>query len=70
MRLAPVQDVKVGVAYAWWITLGLLGAHWFYLRRPGRAVLYLFTMGVFTLGWFIDGFTLAGHVRRIRYRGF
>ena len=34
--------------------LGYLGAHKFYEGRIGMGLLYLFTMGLFGIGWFID----------------
>ncbi|XP_059169263.1 uncharacterized protein LOC131951020 [Physella acuta] len=41
-------------AYLLWLTLGLLGAHNFYLNRPGWGVLYIFTLGFLGIGWLID----------------
>lgn len=34
--------------------LGFFGAHKFYEGKVGMGILYLFTMGVFGIGWFID----------------
>lgn len=36
------------------IFLGVFGVHWFYLGRPARGFLYIFTVGLFYVGWFID----------------
>lgn len=43
-----------------WITLllciflGAFGAHKFYEGKIGMGILYLFTLGIFGIGWFID----------------
>ena len=34
--------------------LGIFGGHRFYVRKNGTAILWLFTGGMFGLGWFID----------------
>ncbi len=33
---------------------GILGAHHFYVGRVGRGLVYLFTLGLFGIGWLID----------------
>lgn len=33
---------------------GLFGLHQFYVGKIGKGLLYIFTAGMFTLGWFID----------------
>lgn len=38
--------------------LGMFGVHKFYLGRIGMGFLYLFTYGVFGIGWLIDIFVL------------
>lgn len=42
------------VAFALCFFLGYLGAHKFYEGRIGMGILYLFTAGLFGIGWFID----------------
>ena len=42
------------VAFLLCLFLGYLGAHKFYERRIGLGILYLFTCGLFGIGWFID----------------
>ncbi|KAK3087033.1 hypothetical protein FSP39_000700 [Pinctada imbricata] len=55
----PYQPKKSLVeAYLLAIPLGFLGAHHFYLRRPGFGVLYFFTFGLLGCGWLIDLFRM------------
>lgn len=63
-------EKRVGVAYLWWFPWGIFGAHHFYLGRPGRAVLYMLTGGLFLIGWLVDGLTLSTQVRRVNARGY
>ena len=51
-----------GTAYLLLIFLGAFGAHCFYLGKIGKGILYLFTFGLFGIGWFVDLFTLGGQV--------
>ncbi|MDX3853084.1 MMPL family transporter [Streptomyces sp. AK02-01A] len=68
--VAPAQTevrhrrASVGIAYLWWFLLGLFGAHYFYLGRTGRGVLYLCTAGLLGMGWLIDPFILPSQVRK------
>ena len=50
----PVSEKRVCDAYVLAIGLGFLGAHHFYLRRPCWGVLYLFTFGLFGVGYIVD----------------
>lgn len=34
--------------------LGVFGGHYFYVGRTGKGILYLFTGGLFCIGWLID----------------
>lgn len=63
------RDRSTGVAYAWWFPLGIFGAHQYYLGRPGRGTLYLFTAGIFLIGWLWDAVTLPTQVRKVNARG-
>ena len=36
------------------LLLGYFGAHKFYEGKVGMGVLYLFTLGLFGIGWFVD----------------
>ncbi len=39
--------------------LGMLGFHYFYVGRIGKGLLYLFTGGLFCIGWLIDIIKIA-----------
>lgn len=41
------------------IFLGYFGAHKFYVGKGGAGILYLFTGGLFGIGWFIDIILIA-----------
>ena len=45
------------------IFLGFYGAHKFYEGKVGMGVLYLFTAGLFLIGWITDIFILLGKPR-------
>lgn len=42
------------VAFFLCLFLGCFGAHKFYEGKAGTGILYLFTCGLFGIGWFID----------------
>lgn len=42
------------VAFALCVFLGCFGAHKFYEGKVGTGILYLFTVGLFGIGWLID----------------
>lgn len=42
------------VAFLLCLFLGIFGAHKFYEGKIGMGILYLFTVGLFGIGWFID----------------
>lgn len=42
------------VAFFLCLFLGLVGAHKFYEGKAGMGVLYIFTVGLFGIGWFAD----------------
>lgn len=41
------------------IFLGMIGAHHFYVGRIGMGLLYLFTAGLFGIGWIVDIIKIA-----------
>jgi TM2 domain-containing membrane protein YozV len=63
---APLRST--GTAYLLWFFLGALGAHKFYLGRPGVGVLYALTFGLLGIGVLVDLFTLPDQVRTSNVR--
>jgi hypothetical protein len=51
------------LAYFLWLVGGPLSLHKFYLGRPVMGLLYLFTGGLFFIGWVVDFFTLPRQVQ-------
>lgn len=53
-------------AYILWLFsfFGILGLHHFYLGKIGKGLLYLCTLGVFSIGAIIDAFTLGSQVEQ------
>ncbi|MDR1096098.1 MAG: TM2 domain-containing protein [Spirochaetaceae bacterium] len=62
----PVKSKTV--AYLFLFLTGIWGGHHFYLGRPGKGLLYLFTSGLFFLGWIYDLFTLDRQVDDINLK--
>ncbi|KAK7088166.1 uncharacterized protein [Littorina saxatilis] len=52
-------------AYVLCIPWGFTGLHHFYLRRYGWGFLYLFTFGIFGIGWLVDWFRLPCLVKEV-----
>jgi len=59
-----MKEKETWVAYLLWFFLGFLGVHKFYLGKMGWGILYIFTGGLFVIGWLIDIFTIPSQVRR------
>ena len=57
-----IRERNIGIAYILWLLFGIFGAHKLYLRRPYMAILYLFTAGLFLVGWIVDLFTMGEQV--------
>ncbi len=50
----PGRPRNKWVAFLLCFFLGYLGAHKFYEGKAGTGILYLFTAGLFGIGWFVD----------------
>lgn len=50
------------VAYLLWFFFGIFGFHRFYVHKVVTGIIYLFTCGLFFIGWFVDLFLLSGYV--------
>lgn len=46
------------VALLWCVCFGYFGAHRFYVGKKGTGYIYLFTVGLLGIGWFIDLFKI------------
>lgn len=55
------------VALVLCIFLGYFGAHYFYAGRSGMGLLYLFTVGLFGIGWLVDIFRICANRFNDRY---
>jgi TM2 domain-containing membrane protein YozV len=54
---------RTGMAFGFWITLGWLGAHRFYLLRPATGLLMLLTGGGGLIWWIVDAWRIPRMVR-------
>ncbi|WP_061960545.1 TM2 domain-containing protein [Demequina flava] len=61
----PYRAKSLPIAYILWFFLGIFGVHHFYLGKVGRGLLYLFTAGIFGIGWIVDLFTLPAQTRQV-----
>ncbi len=58
MNNTPIPSThNKAIGYILWI-FGFTGAHRFYFGRPLTGILWLFTGGLFLIGWFIDLFLI------------
>ena len=58
MSMSRANDThSLLVGYILWI-FGFLGAHRFYFGRPVSGTIYLFTLGLFFIGWIVDLFLM------------
>ena len=59
-----MKEREVWVTYLLWFFLGFVGVHKFYLGKMGWGIIYIFTGGLFLIGWLVDIFTIPSQVRR------
>ncbi len=57
MNIQPNNTHSVVVGYLCWI-LGFIGAHRFYYGKRITGIIWMFTGGLFLIGWFIDLFLI------------
>ena len=55
----PCSDKSQIAALLLCIVFGLLGAHYFYVGKIGKGILFLLTVGLFGIGWLIDIIRIA-----------
>ena len=53
------KEIDKNVALLLCIFLGYFGAHKFYEGKTGMGILYIFTLGLFSIGWIADIITIA-----------
>lgn len=56
---AVYSDKSQMAALVLCILLGIFGAHYFYVGKIGKGILYLLTIGLFGIGWMIDIIRIA-----------
>jgi TM2 domain-containing membrane protein YozV len=58
--MSPEKSVEnYGVTLALVLLLGFVGGHRFYVGKVETGILFLFTGGLFFIGWIVDIFTVA-----------
>ncbi len=53
------KEIDKNIALLLCIFLGYFGAHKFYEGKAGMGILYIFTAGLFGIGWIVDIITIA-----------
>jgi TM2 domain-containing membrane protein YozV len=61
--------INYSVAWLLLTFLGLFGVHRFYLGKWGTGLLYLFTLGLFGIGWLYDYWTLNSQISELNLAG-
>ncbi len=60
-------EIDYSVAWLLLVFLGLFGIHRMYMGKWITGILYLFTLGLFGLGWLWDLWTLNSQIDEINY---
>lgn len=62
---------RIDYSLAWLLQtfLGPFGIHRFYMGKIGTGILWLFTLGLFGIGYVYDYFTLNGQIDEINRKG-
>ena len=55
------------IGYILWI-FGFMGAHRFYYGKPITGILWMFTLGLFGIGWLVDLFLIPSMDREADFR--
>ena len=59
---------SVFIAYLLWLFLGVFGIHRFYTGNVVTGLIWLFTLGLLGIGWFVDLFLVPGLVAAANQR--
>ena len=65
-----MENKNKETAYILWACglVGLMGLHRFYMGKIGTGLLWFFTLGLFGIGWLVDGFTLGNQVELVNLK--
>ena len=67
MQISASDTHSKTIGYLLWI-LGFTGAHRFYYGKPVTGAIWLFTLGLFGIGWLIDFFLIPSMDRQADFR--
>ncbi|TNJ30650.1 TM2 domain-containing protein [Giardia muris] len=56
--MVQIRRRSILVCYVYWLFLGVFGGHQFYLYQYDLGFIYLFTAGIFLIGWVTDLFLI------------